>query len=235
MSFCSVKRRGARVPRPGPPTALLLLSAVTGGPTDVSGQIPRRPLQVEVGLDGRTFDDVPRPLGGGRCETRGAGMGAVVLYRPLAAIALEGAFVVADPGEDDCPLPAESGAPVPLEVPVERRRFPRDLERQRLVTTDLALLLDPWSASDLSVSGRAGIGRILGTGLTTSTYGLDARLRLGSHSILLGVQRWRVDIDGFDEVVIYEEDGGVILVSRDGVTVRERSLVLRLGWQVVVR
>lgn len=185
----------------------------------------------ELGVTTISVDDYPRQLSGARCDTRALGVGAVVVYRPLSFLALEGTAALAESSDPFCPLPAEaSGAPVPLGVPVQRRRFADDLKDPSLVSTDLTLLVEPMAGSTLGLGGRVGVGRLVNKDLWRWSVGAGLRARFGRHTISLDLERWMLDIDGFDETVIYEEGGGVAVLTSEPLVERERPLAVRLGW-----
>lgn len=195
-----------------------------------------RASTLEIGVTTVVVDHYPRQLSDARCETRALGFGAVVVFRPLSFLALEGAAYLAESSDPFCPLPAEaSGAPVPLGVPVGRRRFPDDLKDPTLVSTDLTLLVEPMAESTLGVGGRLGVGRLVNKDLWRWSFGAGLRARFGRHTISLDLERWLLDIDGFDETVVYEEGGGVTVLSSQPLVEQERALAVRLGWRMGVR
>ena len=79
------------------------------------------------------------------------------------------------------------------------------------------------------------MARLVKTRLWAWSFGAGVSVRVGGHAVLLELERRIMDIDAFDETVIYERGGDVTVLTRDVVQETERPFLLRVGWQMPVR
>lgn len=221
-------------------TQLTLVAAVVwtaGVASDVAGQrgLPRSP-RLEAGVGAGVIVDYPTQFSEDACGPSAVSLGVDAIYRPVPFLGIEGSLVVSDAsGGASCVAVEASFAPTPIGVPVRRTRYPSSVRGGTSIATNLAMVVEPFSSAPLGPRGRLGVARLWNKDLGAWFAGGGLRYRFGRHSLIMDVERWMIHIDAFDEVVVYQQSGDVTVLSRDRATVSERSYLVRVGWEVVVR
>lgn len=211
-------------------TTVAVLAACLAPGLSAQTGLPRSP-RLEAGLS-LSVVDYPHQFSESFCESRALTLGAGAIYRPTTFLGVEGSIHLSREAGVRC---AAGAAPTPIGVPVSRRRYRDDIRGATSFATGLALVLEPFSRAPLGPRGRAGVARLWGKELSAWFLGAGIRYRFGRHSLVMDVERWSIDIDFLDEIVVYEPSGDVTTLSSDPAIETERPFLVRVGWEVVVR
>lgn len=218
-------------------TLVATVLSATALASDAAAQrgLPRSPT-LEAGIGAGVIVDYPRQFSEDLCRPSALSFGAGAIYRPVPYLGIEGSLVLSDAtGQASCVVAEASFAPTPIGVPVRRTRYPSSVRGGTSIATNLAMVVEPFSSAPLGPRGRIGVARLWNKDLGAWFAGGGLRYRFGRHSLIMDVERWTIHIGAFDEVVVHEQSGGVTIVSSDRVTVSERSYLVRVGWEVVIR
>jgi hypothetical protein len=126
-------------------------------------------------------------------------------------------------------------APVPLDTPIQERRFDDGVRGGTFVASHLSALVEPWRMAPVSPRARIGVGRIWGRGLNDWQWGLGMRYRFGRHSLVMDLDWWKVDVPEYLETVIYPSTGeGRQVQSSERIERNYRPFNVRVGWELSV-
>jgi hypothetical protein len=186
----------------------------------------------EIGLGAGAFVDYPSEFAPRSCETKAGGARARGSYWLSANVGIEGELMLTTRTSEAC---YAIGAPAPPDgVPFTRSTYDEHVEGGAFVATNVALLIEPFSTFPVSPRIRVGTGRLWDKKMGSWFYGGEVRFLFGAHSLVMGVERWNLEFQRREEVVV-GQNGTIDVLSFDVFHETANPYLISVGWSLDIR
>jgi hypothetical protein len=183
----------------------------------------------EIGFGAVSFIEYPTEFAATSCEVKAGGARARGSYWLSAILGIEGELMLTGRTSETC---YAIGAPAPPDgVPFTRSVYDEHLEGGGFVATNVALLVEPFSAFPVSPRFRIGTGRLWEKQMGSWFYGGEVRFRFGAHALVMGVERWDLDFQRREEVVV-RQNGTIDVQSFEIFPETANPYLVSVGWSL---